>query len=161
MEKEKGKKMKIMDLNEHAPYSLYSEKVNYDGFVYVKIRMTAKGYSRNACWKAKHRWVYEKAHGEIPEGMDVIFLDGDRYNFSLDNLELVTKAEKLKLIQYGFKTNNREVTLAGLAVVRHQLEIHKLLRNKMTEKEHHAFINRESRKRCRKRNKNADNAESR
>ena len=41
-----------------------------------------------------HRYVWEQAHpGESAEGMVIIFLDGDRENFSPENLERVSRAE--------------------------------------------------------------------
>jgi len=138
-----------------APYSLYSEKTMSDGYVYIKINM--KGTSKKRCWKVKHRWVWEQANGKIPKGRIIIFLDGNHKNIVLENLEMITKAEKVKLVQYGLTSNNREITLAGIAVVRHQLKIHELLKKEMGKKEHHRFVNRESNKRRRLRKKNANN----
>lgn len=46
-------------------------------------------------WKPAVRAAWEAAFGEIPEGFVVICKDGDRGNTRLDNLELITKAEKL------------------------------------------------------------------
>jgi hypothetical protein len=116
-----------------------------DGYVYIKISM--KGNRKSRYWKAKHRWVWEQANGEIPEGIDIIFLDGDRHNIILENLAAVTKAEEIKLVQYGLISNNREFTLAGIALVKHQLAIHDRLEKTLGTNGHHLFINKISRKR--------------
>jgi hypothetical protein len=63
-------------------------------------------------------------------------------------------AEKIKLVQYGFLSKNRDITLTGIALVKQQLKIHEILKNKLGEKEHKLFINRNSAKRVYKRNKN-------
>ena len=138
-----------------APYSLYSEKTMSDGYVYVKIK--TKGSRKNRYWKVKHRWLWEQTNGKIPKGMIIIFLDGNKNNIVLENLAMITKAEKVKLAQYGLISNNRELTLAGIAVVRHQLAIHSRLKKEIGKKAHHRFVNRESTKRCRQRNKIENN----
>ncbi len=70
------------------------ETVRNDGYVYVK---TEHGMQK------KHRLVWEQHHGEIPEDMRVIFLDGDRTNCTLENLAL-TDAAEAAAIQMAKKT---------------------------------------------------------
>lgn len=47
-----------------------------------------------------HRFIYEQEHGPIPEKAVVHHRDGDRFNNSLDNLELLTQAEHLAAHDY-------------------------------------------------------------
>ena len=61
-------------------YECY-RRVGKTGYVYIKVSDDAK-------MVMKHRWVWEQAHGEIPEGCNIVFRDGDTRNCSLDNLEL-------------------------------------------------------------------------
>jgi len=56
-----------------------------DGYWYIRL---SKGV-----WKEMHRHVWEQQHGPIPEGHNVIFLDGNKKNYELDNLALVSNAE--------------------------------------------------------------------
>jgi hypothetical protein len=44
-------------------------------------------------WEALHRYLWEEAHGPVPEGYIVSFKDGDPMNCVLENLELITMAE--------------------------------------------------------------------
>lgn len=44
----------------------------------------------------KHRWLWEQAHGPIPEGHNVQFKDGDTTNCVLDNLYLISRSEQMK-----------------------------------------------------------------
>ena len=62
------------------------ERVNKDGYVYIKAREGMR-------MVLKHRWVWEQAHGTIPDGYSVMFLDGDKTNCALENLLLVSRSE--------------------------------------------------------------------
>lgn len=65
-------------------------------------------------WKLKSRVIWEKHNGKIPEGHIVIFLDGDTQNFDLKNLALVPRAVNARINQNGYRTNNAELTKAGI-----------------------------------------------
>ena len=43
-----------------------------------------------------HRYVWEQANGEVPEGYVVAFRDGNRRNCSLDNLYLLSRADNAR-----------------------------------------------------------------
>jgi len=61
------------------------ETLRHDCYIYVKI---AEGK-----WKEKHRWLWEQHHGPIPPGGLVVFRDRNRLNCTIENLELITRAE--------------------------------------------------------------------
>jgi hypothetical protein len=44
-------------------------------------------------FKSYSRWLYKKHKGNIPKGMKVRIMSGDRLNFTIDDLQLVTNAE--------------------------------------------------------------------
>lgn len=48
-------------------------------------------------WKEKKRIVWEQHFGPIPKGALVRLKDGDRLNCALENLQLVTRAENIRL----------------------------------------------------------------
>jgi hypothetical protein len=54
-------------------------------------------------FKAKHVVVWEKKHGPVPKGTALIFKDGNVENCRIGNLEIVTRAELLKLNQLGYR----------------------------------------------------------
>ena len=132
---------------------LYSERVKRSGHIYIKISMTGP---QNERWKEKHRWIWEKAYGKIPLRMEIIFLDNNPQNCTLENLAMLTKAEKLHMGQKYLFSDDREVTLAGIAIVRHSLAIHNRIKKTFGIEEHKKFVSRESEKRTRKRKKKVD-----
>ena len=58
-------------------------------YTYVKV---ADG-KKNRNWKAKHRMLWEEHNGPVPEGYNVIFLDGNPDNIVIENLALVSQQE--------------------------------------------------------------------
>jgi hypothetical protein len=78
----------------HMPFntmSLGSERVSADGYVEIKYS-EKRGPPKNR-WKGKHVLIWEKANGPVPKGHVIIFADGNRRNFKLRNLELVSRKE--------------------------------------------------------------------
>ena len=69
------------------------ERINPDGYTEVKIRMRPSRSTCNDNFVLKHRLIWEQANGPIPEGCIVIFKDGNKQNFDLNNLMLITKAQ--------------------------------------------------------------------
>jgi hypothetical protein len=96
----------------HKPHNykpVGTERVNGDDYVDIKIADPNK-------WKAKHILVWEKEHGPVPKGHAVIFGDGNRRNFSLDNLILVTRKQLVRLNQNHLIKDNTELTKMGLII---------------------------------------------
>lgn len=65
-------------------------------------------------WKMKHRYIWELHNGEIPDNCSVIFLDGDKRNFEIDNLALVTKSQMGRMTTYKLYSEKQEITSAGI-----------------------------------------------
>jgi hypothetical protein len=86
-----------------------SERVNVDGYTEVKVADPGK-------WRLKHTLIWEQAHGPIPKGRCLIFLDGDNLNVTLENLQLITRTQLLRLNQNDLISNNPELTKSGLIV---------------------------------------------
>ena len=97
------------------------------GFIQIKISESE--------WKRKHIFIWEQANGEIPEGYNVIFLDGNKSNFELNNLALATRNEITLLHRRGLQFNDTEMTKVGLAMVRHRLATLGALTKGMSKKE--------------------------
>lgn len=86
-----------------------SERVNVDGYVEIKTADPNK-------WRLKHRVVWEQANGPLPKGHAVIFGDGNRLNFELDNLILVSRKQLVRLNQNHLIADNAELTKTGLII---------------------------------------------
>tara|TARA_R110002049_G_scaffold282589_3_gene462437 strand:+ start:307 stop:897 length:591 start_codon:yes stop_codon:yes gene_type:complete len=67
-----------------------STRVSKDGYVEVKI-------SEPKTWVQLHTIIWSAEHGDIPESHCVVFIDGDKSNVKLENLELITRAEHLQI----------------------------------------------------------------
>lgn len=96
-----------------------------DGYLWLKIDDKLKPRRKKDNWKPLHHFMYEFYHGAIPAGYDVMFLDGNKRNFSKDNLEIVTKAERLYLNRHGFISSDPEITKSGLALSRMMAKAYK------------------------------------
>ena len=94
-----------------------TEKMLGDGFIWVKIDDKPK-VKKKENWIQKHRKINEEAHGPIPEGHYVIFLDGDRTNFDIENLAVISKAENARLNQNHLRFNDAELTKTGINIAR-------------------------------------------
>jgi hypothetical protein len=72
----------------HIPHNAYAAGTELvrDGRVYIKV----PGIRRV---QLKHRYVWEKHHGKIPEGHIIKFKDGDFMNCDIDNLYIMSRAD--------------------------------------------------------------------
>jgi hypothetical protein len=90
---------------------LGSERITADGYVEVKI--SEKSGPPNNRWKGKHILIWEKEHGPVPKGYVVIFLDGDRRNFNLNNLLMISRAEHGYMCHNRLFSENNQLTTLG------------------------------------------------
>lgn len=89
-------------------------------YTYVKV---ADG-KKNRNWKAKHRMLWEEHNGPVPEGYNVIFLDGNPDNIVIENLALVNQQEMYYAgVKHGL-TNDRELSRSIVALARLDAAIH-------------------------------------
>ena len=94
----------------HKPVG--SERVDVkDGYILIKV-------SEPNVWKLKHRVLWEKVYGPIPEGYTLIFADGDKTNLDLGNLILVSRSELLTMNRYKLIKEDKECTKSGLLVAK-------------------------------------------
>ena len=56
-------------------------------YQYIKIK--------DCQWELLQRYVWTQAHGEIPAGSVVIFLDGNYLNCDLNNLQVISRRENM------------------------------------------------------------------
>lgn len=94
------------------------ERVTKDGYIEVKIAMRPSSKDCNDNFVAKHRLVWERKNGPIPEGHKIAFLDGDKTNCDIENLALITAAESLELTRCNLRSKERSLTATGIQIVR-------------------------------------------
>lgn len=90
-----------------------SERIDKHGYIQLKVSDEGKYSDR---WKLKHKLMWEEANGPIPKVHCLIFLDGDKKNISLDNLQLITRAQLVRMNQNGLISDNPDVTKTGIII---------------------------------------------
>lgn len=111
---QKGHKLKQV-------YKVGDEKVVSHDFLAV---LTPEG------WKRKHYLVWEQHHGKVPEGHYVVFADGNKRNFDIENLVCVSCSQHIKLGRMGVYGSGKEIIEASKALVDLQSKLYKLERGK-------------------------------
>ncbi len=99
----------------HTPWNKLPvgiELVKADGYLWRKMGEGARE------WRQVHVLNWEAVHGTIPKGYHLTFLDGDKLNCDLENLELVSCEENLELNRSGLRDSRPEVTKAAIALAK-------------------------------------------
>lgn len=76
----------------HIPHNskpIGTERIDSEDYVVIKV-------AEPNVWKSKHVFEYEKVHGKVKKGFKVIFADGNKRNFDIDNLLCISGADLLK-----------------------------------------------------------------
>jgi hypothetical protein len=92
----------------NTKYDGYERLDPKDGYIQVRIK---KGK-----FVLKHRYVWEQHNGPIPKGNIIIFIDCNKYNLNIDNLQMISMKENMernritkypKELQELIKLNNK------------------------------------------------------
>ena len=104
----------------HRPIG--STRVSVDGYKLIKIAEPNK-------WALYHRHLWEKTHGEkLSKNEVVIFADGDKSNFDIDNLVKVSRSNLLYLNNKKLIFDDPELTKTGVNVSKVAEKINELER---------------------------------
>ncbi len=74
-----------------------SERISKDGYLERKINDDMPLQKR---WRAVHLLVWEAENGSLPKGHAITFKDGNKQNITLENLELVSRADLMRRNTY-------------------------------------------------------------
>ena len=97
-----------------------SERQNKDGFIEVKI-------ANPAVWRLKHHVIYEKYHNSKVGRWDkVIFLDGNKRNFDINNLKKVSNSEQVYLSKTKLLGNNPQINKTALILAKLTANVKKI-----------------------------------
>lgn len=103
-----------------------SERVSVDGYIEIKVADPGK-------WRMKHLVLWEEANGPIPKGHCLLFLDGNKLNVSLDNLQLITRSQLVRMNQNGLISTEADLTKTGVIVAEILSKIGERKRNRKGE----------------------------
>ena len=107
----------------HTYRPVGSERVTVDGYTEIKV-------ADPKTWKQKQRMIWEQANGPIPKGYKVIFADGDRANFDIENLLLISSAQLAVMNARKLITEDPELTKTGAIIAELHLSIYKRKKQK-------------------------------
>ena len=99
----------------HVPHNwvpIGSERVTKDGIVQVKVQEGK--FQHN--WKSKHELIWEEHNGPLPAGHVIIFGDGNRRNFDINNLICVSRAQLVRLNQKRLIQNDADLTRSAVII---------------------------------------------
>lgn len=87
------------------------EYTRKDGLKWIKIE--------NNKWQSKSRYMYEKYHNtKVPKDCKVVFLNGDRNDFSKENLFMANSKDTLLARNFKLYTKDRELTKTGILIAK-------------------------------------------
>ena len=72
-----------------------SERITKDGYVQVKAQ-------NPNIWKLKHVLNWESVYGEVPKNHCIVFIDGNKQNCNIENLQLITRNENVRFNKNGY-----------------------------------------------------------
>ena len=99
-------------------YSLGTERHRTDGYIDVKVANSKEPGMSRKTWKLKHHLLWEEHYGPVPVGHKVIFTNGDKKDFRIENLALVTHNELLVMNRQGLIYENEELTQVGIGIAK-------------------------------------------
>lgn len=107
----------MRDSRRHRAKLGYEIKAAF-GYTFIKVRNDVAAKYSMENYMPKHRYIWEQTHGPIPENYCVVFLDGDKTNFSLDNLMAIPRNELLAMNRHNLYFSDPELTRSGALVAK-------------------------------------------
>jgi hypothetical protein len=87
-----------------------SERVNVEDYVEIKV-------ADPKTWNYKHVFIWEEHNGPVPKGHNIIFGDGNRRNFDINNLIIVSKGQMATLNHKHLIQKDADLTRSAIAMV--------------------------------------------
>ncbi len=91
----------------HRPVE--SERITVDGYTEIKVGEPNK-------WRLKQQVIWERYNGNIPKGHSILFGDGNKRNFDIDNLILVSRQQLLIMNRNKLIQTDADLTKTGLII---------------------------------------------
>lgn len=94
---------------EYAPIGSFREDSN--GYIRIKVA--------NRKWMLYHRYLWEKHYNKkLPQDMIIVFLDGNRRNFNIENLAAITRAEHLYITDHRLRFSDAQLSKTGTLIAK-------------------------------------------
>lgn len=74
-------------------------KLRENGYLWIKWQE----FHGNKNWMQLHKYIYELAYGEVPKGYMVTFKDGNKEHIALDNLEMISMQQNVRMNSSGLR----------------------------------------------------------
>lgn len=87
-------------------------EIERDGSIMVKVSNELRNGDNN--WKYKHHYIWEKHNGPVPEKHRILFLDGNKKNFNIDNLVCVPLKYICVMAANKWQFKNFEITKTAI-----------------------------------------------
>lgn len=94
-----------------------------DDYVLIKVDETNPYTGAATRYKHKHIVLWERENGSVPIDHVVIFADGNKRNFAIDNLKLVHRKLLLQLNRNNYSQQSEEVKPAMLKLSKLQVKL--------------------------------------
>lgn len=109
----------------HNTKPLYTERINVEGYIEIKVPETNPHTGAKTRYRLKHRWVYEQHHGPIAKNETITFIDNNPHNCAPENLLKISRAQALEMNRQGLQKHTglakkTAATLAQLSVAANQ-----------------------------------------
>src|SRR5699024_8231763 len=85
-----------------------SEREDKDGYIVIKIA--------DRKWMTKHRYMWEQGNGPVPTNHVIIFANGNKRDFNIDNLICVSRKQLAIINKNNLITNDSELTKTGVVI---------------------------------------------
>lgn len=90
-----------------------TERIDRDGYLLIKVNDDGPWHKR---WRHKHKVLWEAVNGPVPKGHCLIFLDSNKENIVLGNLQLITRKKLARMNQNKLITKDANLTRTGLII---------------------------------------------
>lgn len=87
----KLRKTKEFIYNSRSGMSIGTEVIE-GGYLFIKIT----NFGGKSDWRQKHLLIWEEKNGPVPPDHIVLFIDGNKSNIEINNLECISRADNLK-----------------------------------------------------------------
>lgn len=92
-----------------------------NGYTYIKVSDEGPRYQR---WIPYQKYLWQQHYQRtLPEGMVILFLDGNKKNFEIENLAAVTRAESMYINHMGLHFDNTALSKTGMLIARVMMKI--------------------------------------